>query len=165
MSKSLEALERYYSNLLYGNGGFGTDEEELEGLNAIKQDLERLEVLELNLDSEKYRLVNENQCLKNRVEDLEISYKELKKENLELKEEYEMLDRAYNSCHLDYEDLKGENEKLKKAIEILKDKLCVRKGTLSFTRDNYYLGVNGSFKDIKELTQQEYDLLKEVLGE
>jgi hypothetical protein len=43
---SKEALERYYSNLLYGNGGFQTDEEELEALNTIKKDLERKEKLE-----------------------------------------------------------------------------------------------------------------------
>lgn len=43
---SKEALDRYYSNLMYGNGGFQTDEEELDGLNTIKQDLERLEELE-----------------------------------------------------------------------------------------------------------------------
>lgn len=43
---SKEALERYYSNLMYGNGGFQTDEEELEALSTIKQALERLEVLE-----------------------------------------------------------------------------------------------------------------------
>ena len=43
---SKEALERYYSNLMYGNGGFQTDEEELEGLNTIKQDLKRNEELE-----------------------------------------------------------------------------------------------------------------------
>ena len=40
---SKEALERYYSNLLYGNGGFQTDQEELDGLNAIKQDIKKLE--------------------------------------------------------------------------------------------------------------------------
>ena len=42
---SKEALERYYSNLLYGNGGFQTYQEELEGLKVIKQELEYLEEL------------------------------------------------------------------------------------------------------------------------
>lgn len=43
---SKEALERYYSNLKYGCGGFQNDDEELEALMVIKQDLDRLEKLE-----------------------------------------------------------------------------------------------------------------------
>lgn len=72
---SNEALERYYSNLLYGNGGFQTDQEELKGLNAIKQDLERLEQLE-----------KENQNLKEKCKriietshDLNVSLKQYQK--------------------------------------------------------------------------------------
>lgn len=108
----------------------------------IKQDLERLEALK-----------KENKELKQILEKAE----EVEQENLILKIDNEQLN------HIANERLK-KNEKLKKAIDILKDRLCVRNGTLSFTRDSYYLGIKGSFKDIKELTQQEYDLLKEVLG-
>ena len=43
---SKEALERYYSNLLFGCGGFSNDQEELEALKVIKQDLDKLEKLE-----------------------------------------------------------------------------------------------------------------------
>ena len=68
-----------------------------EVLDVIQKDLDRLETLELNLDSEKYHLFNENQSLKNRVEDLEICFKVRVKEN----------------------------EKLEKAIGILKNKLSI----------------------------------------
>lgn len=80
----------------------------------------------------------------------------LEKENQELKERYKR--RAETSKEL--------NEALtqhQKVIEILKDKLCVRNGTYSFSKDSYYLGVKGSFNNLKELTQEQYNLLKEVL--
>lgn len=51
---SIEALERYYSNLKYGCGGFQNDDEELEALMVIKQDLERLEKLEKFVDIYKH---------------------------------------------------------------------------------------------------------------
>ena len=59
---SKEALERYYSNLLYGCGGFSNDNEELEALKVIKQDLERLEQLEKehNELQEKYKQLEED---------------------------------------------------------------------------------------------------------
>lgn len=84
---------------------------------------------------------------------------ELKKENKYLKEQYENLDRDFNSCHLDYENVKGENEKLKKAIDIIKNKdvdidLLISSNCLDEYNYQYL-----------PLTQQEYELLKEVLGQ
>lgn len=82
---SKEVLERYFSNLLYGNGGFQTDEEELEGLNAIKQDLERLEVLE----KEKIALLITTTA-KNEIINL------CKKENEKLKKAIALLNLLFN---------------------------------------------------------------------
>lgn len=78
---SKEALERYYSNLLYGNCGFQTEQEELDGLNAIKQDLERLEAIdnltktietrvlhEFNLPYDYFEVKRENEKLKKAIE-------------------------------------------------------------------------------------------------
>ena len=57
--------------------------------------------------------------------------------------------------------LQQENEKLKKALDILKGKLELCESIYSqvFNSNEYYLLCN------KTLTQQEYDLLKEVLGD
>jgi protein-tyrosine phosphatase len=54
-------------------------------------------------------------------------------------------------------ELKQENEKLKKAIEILKDKFAfkLKNNKLEFLYNYQYF----------ELTKQEYELLKEVLGD
>ena len=84
---SKEALERYYSNLLYGNSGFQTDEEELEGLNAIKQDLERLEALE----KENVELRQEVSALEDYSYDVDCEKEFLIKENEKLKKVIEIL--------------------------------------------------------------------------
>ena len=106
------------------------------------------------LEKEKQELMK---LLEEHLEQEDIDNARLENENQELKEEYEILDRAYNSCHLDYEDVKGENEKLKNAIEILKNKdvdidLLISSNCLEDYNYQY-----------ASLTQQEYELLKEVL--
>ena len=85
-----------------------------EALNTIKQDLERLEVLE---------------------------------------REYNNLQRDYDNKDLECIDLYQENEKLKKVIEIY-----TKLSTIDKESTTSYLVRNGM------ITQQEYELLKEVLG-
>ena len=69
-----------------------------------------------------------------------------------------------NSCERsDYERLVEENEKLKKTIDILKDKLRLSlNDSKAFKTINAILPVGNN--DMNRLTQQEYELLKEVLG-
>ena len=122
--------------------------------HIIKQDLERLEELEKEYNNLKKDYDEKDlECI-----DLQLENEELKKENQELKDKYKR--RAETSKEL--------NEALtqyQKAIEILKDKAVnVAKLLLSFKTDNkldYYNDGLFSFR----LTQQEYDLLREVLGE
>lgn len=154
-NKSLEALEILRE---CANGEkkvlFSTS---LELTNTIKQDLKRLECLEYNLDSEKYHLVNENQCLKNRVSDLEISFKELIKENQELKESFKIA--SNDQIYYRYNELKNEYYKLKKAIEILKrDFQFEIQDDFLWIYDNY-CGALETFS----LNEDEINLLKEVL--
>lgn len=124
--------------------------------NIIKQSLERLEQVEkenqelaetLELYNEKFAghereradLIKENQELKAKCKDLMLDFK-----------------------MFDFNTLKQENEKLKKAIDILKNKrvdvdilLCSE--TLEEFNDGYH--------EEYRLTQEEYDLLKEVLSD
>lgn len=152
---------------------------------TLKQALERLEELELNLDSEKYQLSSENESLKNRVEDLETCYKvllkenqnlkifvdsyanardelliknqNLEKENQKLREEYDKLDNNFHSCYLDYEELEAENEKRKKAIEIIVNKMVVTDLLQSIFRgvDFYFFNANKE-KMLKTYNSQYY---------
>ena len=88
-------------------------------LGTIKQDLERLEMLE--------------------------------KENKELWKNIEKYNHKFAEVERKKCDLMQENEKLKKAIEIITSKdVCVVYNEIYIPRT--------------KLTQQEYDLLKEVLG-
>ena len=64
-----------------------------------------------------------------------------------------------NCCKEEYETIKKDLdrlEKLEKCIDILKDNLFIYK------KDNYRLSVNGSL-EYQEVTNQEYELLKEWL--
>ena len=64
-----------------------------------------------------------------------------------------------NCCKEEYEAIEKDLErleKLEKCIDILKDNLRIYK------RDNYRLSVNGSL-EYQEITNQEYELLKELL--
>ena len=175
MNKSLEALERYYSNLLYGNGGFDTDEEELEGLNAIKQDLERLEQLKKIFgDShicEIQARFNEIECTAENCNYCPLGFEsgiclkntfkkkwELQQENQDLSQIMQLNNEYIAGVERVKTDLVNENQKLKNAIEILKNHLHVKELDI-----DYVLDFNGLYDD--HLTQQEYKLLNEVLGD
>ena len=155
MNKGLEALEKIRYDLLEWNREVIPGKYDKE-YNTIKQDLERLEHLE-----------KENQELKDKLSNFEkpILYMCGSRESRNYARMRLIKLASMLNVPIILEDTEtlNEKQKLKKAIEILKDKLCVRKGTLSFTRDSYYLGVKGTFKDIKELTEEEFELLKEVL--
>lgn len=110
-----------------------------ECINTIKQDLERLEVLE-----------KENIELQLQLEQLEDSAKI----RMQQADEYATILKEK------YLDLKQENEKLKKALEIIKNKL-----ELEFNLDEYWKGVHYHLwsENGCEITKQEYELLKEVI--
>ena len=146
-----------------------------EEFDLIKQDLERLETLEkvwakeewcegvpLNVESLKslfkyneelfeknLELDKENEILKQSVKDTYDSSQEiifdLKKENQELKEEMETL-KKYDM------ELFTTTFKLKKAIDILKEVVSLNINKILETE-----------RHLLSLTQQEYELLKEVL--
>lgn len=145
---SKEALERYYSNLHYGVGGFQTDDEESEALNTIKQDLERLEQVE-----------KENQELKEKAD----KYDELCKHNVMDNQDFG--DNLIQGILALNTRVIERNKKLKKAIEILKT-------YFDFTFDDNYPFMNIKSKiscDGKGTTNciqavENYRLLKEVLG-
>lgn len=97
---SKEALERYYSNLKYGFGGFQNDDEELEGLNAIKKDLHKL--YEIN---EVWHKNNRLECVDINADHLQEAYDFINRlidENLKLKQDLEKLKdelrMIYNTC-------------------------------------------------------------------
>ena len=120
--EALEQLEQYITNEkgrlnFFIKLAFGT----------IKQDLERLEVLEKEKKTREILL--ENKCL---VECDKFFFQEL-------------LKGERNIYYKKYIDLQQENEKFKKALNIIKNK-C------------YSL-------QLSEATDEEYELLKEVLGE
>ena len=152
-SKSIQALERLYSNLLYGVDGFESDAEELEGLEAIKKDLERLELIE-NLRTTPNALET---CLANYMN----KCIELEKEYSNLQNDYDDKDFECIDLLKENQELKTENYKLKKAIEILKDGLDLEVDIDSRTiiTDVGDTSIVGATKDdIKDLL-----LLKEVL--
>lgn len=114
-----------------------------EAFDTLKQDLERLEALESNSDKvikDSVKLINKNLELQARLEVLEI-------ENQDLKDNEKIItDYGFN--------LIQENEKLKKVIEIY-----TKLSTIDKECTTSYLVRNGM------ITQQEYELLKEVLGD
>lgn len=126
-----------------------------EYINTIKQDLERLEKLEIeNRNNEKVvsdsaKLINKNLELQARLETLE-------KENRELKETIEIR-KQMNINLIDFgTKLKQENEKLKKAIENEIELLIERRETFWFT-DSYdeYAVVNEIIEELKEVLGNE----------
>lgn len=185
MSKSIEALENivvtfdemgFVPTTSNPNSNFSFSYWFGGEYNTIKQDLERLEVLELNLDSEKYRLVNENQCLKNRVEDLEISYKELKRENQELKEQNKLFDETIEADDRIICQLTSELDTFKLAFYTLW-KCCNKSDIPSDIESDIYLEFKCGYESLCiPVTEQEIDSIKkacelldmevkEVLGE
>lgn len=149
-SKSKEALERYYSNLLFGCGGFSNDKEELEALKVIKQDLERLEQLEDNIKIHKETIKMQH----NQIESLQSSIKEWEKYfDKERQTNFDLIIRQTKTI-----------DKLKKVIEIIKSK-GVQESFLKNTKNvNEYNKAIKHLNYFDELEQEEYDLLKEHLG-
>lgn len=91
---------------------------------------------------------------------------ELEKENQELKEDLRLTTIERNVCENIYEALEEKYFKLEKVIDILKDKLNIRLHILTNTDGSKIYEIEfilGYYSTIYEITQQEYDLLKEVL--
>lgn len=142
------------------NKEYLTERERKELLSTIKKHFERLKF--------------ENQALRNGI-DLDLIAK-LLSENEKLKKDNNTLEALLSQTKNYYIKTIVENEKLKKAIEILKSKNIIKiynfdkSGTLGIIIEDYKLSTlllhNG--KKTKgtyfKITQQEYDLLKEVLG-
>lgn len=82
----------------------------------------------------------------------------LKKENVELRQEVSALEDYSYDVDCEKELLIKENEKLKKVIEILKEHLYVKELDI-----DYILEFNSLYSN--HLTKQEFELLREVLGE
>lgn len=179
MNKSLEALykivEKYdwlgkeYCRLI-GKG------DELHKFNQtvfveclvtpIKQDLERLELIEKLYD----KTLEDMKTLKDDDRKLYLKYKELEKENQELK------DKVKEMLHY-LEEAIEVAKKYENAIKILKEKPFVLEFGLSvfkwyeeekiyyyYHEYTEYYGEDLEYKAVEYiLTQQEYELLKEVL--
>ena len=155
--------------------------------HIVKEALDRLE----SLEKENQDLNAFVDAYANAREELLIRNQNLEKENQELKEKiskfekpilYMCRDRrsrelerlrllelvnTYNVPILlnDFETVK-ELEKLKKVIEILKEKANIRLHILTNTDGSKIYEIEfilGYYSTIHEITQQEYDLLKEVL--
>lgn len=129
------------------------------GLSGIiLKALDRLEQLEI-ADRNNQNLVKTNVDLVNKN-------LELQKENQELKEEIQDL-KDNETIVADYGIvLWNENEKSKKVIDILKNKANIRLHILKNTDGSKIYEIEfilGYYSTIHEITQQEYDLLKEVL--
>ena len=135
-SKCIEALNKIIEYI-----GTHQDQDLVSAIGVVRQDLERLEFVEL---SEKTL----DQICESQHEEIE-----------ELQEQ--ILHYQASAITLTKENIKyyQQIEKLKKAIDILKGKLELCESIYSqlFNSNEYYLLCN------KTLTQQEYELLKEVL--
>ena len=99
--------------------------------NTIKQDLERLKVLE-----------EENQDLKNRLANEQLAFDKLFESNQKLSELY---------------------AKLKKTIDILQVKRIQKRFLEESKNVDEYNKWISNLMNIRELTQEEYELLKEIL--
>jgi ABC-type phosphate transport system auxiliary subunit len=154
MSKSLEALERLCKVKIYQKEASAYDylgkEIYKEEINLIKQDLERLEQLE----QENLELKQDIVSFEDYSYDLDCEKEQLKKENQELKEQLEL--KKFKEFIL----LNGKLDKLEKAIEILKEYYKFQ--LFPPAMDNIpEISISTDWEHC--ISQQEYDLLKEVL--
>lgn len=117
---------------------------EIKDYKQVLQDLERLEVLERNSD----KVIKDSVALMNR--------------NIKLQKENISLNRINNLLQDRIEILTQGNEKLKKAIEIIKIKYVDTQVLINAKNLDFY---NNNPNCIYALTQQEYELLNEVLSE
>lgn len=147
MNNSKEALERietmfpfnkeYKSN--YYSQFSSSVEPFYKDFNLIKQDLDRLEKLE-----------KKNASLQSEIDGLQNKNKKL------------LVNK--NIAQGIATKLKQENDKLKKAIEILNDKFKFELG-VSTVKEKYYYSLEFLYNyQYFRITQEEYELLKEVLG-
>lgn len=97
---------------------------------------------------------------------LEKKVEELEEEKQKLEEENKELRKAIKQWNINGGNLLKENVKLKKVIEILKNKqVNIDMLTLSFEIDIGREAYNACMEvPYKLLTQEEYNLLKEVIG-
>ena len=118
--------------------------------NDIKLNETQIDDLTLEVANYKHALEEKNEIIF-----------DLKKENKELETtllEYKAQENLYWNTATNNVNLREENEKLKKAIEISKDKIGF---LFHIDKDNNYYFSSKYL--CNELTQEEYDLLKEVL--
>ena len=183
----LEVLENNNQELNKIIGGLLKSKKELNQENErLKERLETLEkenqeLKEYNKYLKSEGFPTEYKVLKDNYKFLKEDFDDLKKENLEeinlrirtqmqcskLEKEKHTLENEIEilKCRIDqlsYRNVSQENEKLKNALEIIKDKL-----KLEFNLEEYWKGVHYHLwsENGCEITKQEYDLLKEVLGD
>lgn len=161
--KSLEALEKIKVHSLSAITGehsspyneyLQSETEFIKDYDIIKQDLERLKVLESNSNKvikDSVALINKNLELQQRLEELE-------KENQELW--YNVSKQAYllNSKHIDSPFI----ERYQKAIEILKKIFDFEVKQGQYPINEYYF-VDYFRANDTEVSKEQFDLLKEVL--
>lgn len=146
---SKEALEIIQDNLTPRILGILTVE-----FNIVEKDLERLETLEKECSALEKEIETKNAMLS-------MSF-ELKQENEKLKQQVKDLENNQETVLTTLEISVQQNKKLKKAIEILK-KFNFKLG--QYGNGEYYILIYYASITIEIiLTQQEYELLKEVLG-
>lgn len=143
---SKEALEKVIDDISLEWGYEGIEDELREKLKPLYEDLNRLEELR-----DLYEIATKGNW-------------KLKEENTKLKNKNTALE-IWNDCYT------KENSKLKKAIEIIL-KYKINPSTFIFTRKIYKesCGKDLTFEKAHSLlefngTQEEYDLLKDILGE
>ena len=147
LDTTMESDDRIINSLL-------KEKEQLQ--NDIKLNETQIDDLTLEVANYKHALEEKNEIIM-----------DLKEENQELKTtllEYKAQENLYWNTATNNVNLREENEKLKKAIDFITSLLSIEIG---FDNKGYYLEVH-FFKEPKdftriELTEEEYNLLKEVL--
>ena len=135
-------------------------------ISVLRGVYNRLEKKAEELEKEKQKLEEENQGLKNSLEKCGTHIEVIEKELRRLENKNQTLkERLYKVQYLEKENsnLFGENQKLKKALKILEDK-TIHFPFLKRTRNVEIYNKHSDTYNYDELTQEEYELLKEVLG-
>ena len=177
MSKSLEALKKIWHYAIQEHNNLFINDVFDNCYMPIKQDLELLGSLKQIWNNQEFckgiplsadglnSLFNYNLDMFNKNLELDKKVLDLEKENQELKTtllEYKAQENLYWTIATNNANLREENEKLKKAVEILKDKLKLSLNDNKATKTiNAVLPIGNN--DMNRLTQQEYELISEVL--
>lgn len=181
MNESLKALEIVKDILSNHQSMLETKDKRFEYINIIEKDLEGLEELKQIWDKEEWckgiplsadglkslfnyneELFEENLGLDKKALELEkenkyirVRYEELDNENRKLKNKIQVLEQSVDDTYdVSQEiilDLKEKNQKFKNAIEIVKHTINCKYKIWYWYENNF-------------ITKQEYELLKEVLG-